>query len=247
LKVPTFHKFGITKAQILKSDSRDKKISDILTHHLTIGIGIVFGLVLYILYFDKVRPDTFLQIIMQVTLFASMGIICVGIPAVLFKLAEIFYFKQVKAKTVEFKTIAKYNEQRETFDFWKLRKDYSFWNILDGLSFEKEVMNVHMYLDYTDRPELSKEEFPDDRILEHNGKLFYFSFYTMSAEFKETETIDDLLMKSAGSVCEKVYLFSQKGFNKRVIDYVKDKPIILFDINGIIKVVRTIKDKGGNA
>ena len=32
MKVPTFHKFGITKAQIVKAETRDKKISDILNY-----------------------------------------------------------------------------------------------------------------------------------------------------------------------------------------------------------------------
>lgn len=242
MKVPTFHKFGLTKAQIIKSESRDKKISDILTHHLTIGIGIAFGLVLYILYFDKVRPDTFLQIIMQVTLFASMGILCVGVPAVLFKLAEMFYFKQIKAKTLESKTIAEYNAQRDNFDFWKIRRDYSFWNILDGLSFEKEVMNVYLYLDFTDKEDLSDEEYPDDRILEFEGELIYFSFYTRAAEMSDTKDIDVLLEKMSKHNCVKANLFSKNGFKKQFIEYAKDKPINLLDINGIIKVVRTIKN-----
>lgn len=244
MKVPTYHKFGITKAQILKSESKDKKISEILTHHLTIGIGIAFGLVLYILYFDKVRPDTFLQIVMQITLFASMGILCVGVPAVLFKLAEMFYFKQIKAKTEESKTIANYQEQRASYDFWKLRKDYSFWNILDGLSFEKEIMNVYLYLDYNDKEELSDEEYPDDRILEFEDELVYFSFYTKAVELSDTAEIDLLLEKAEKHNCVKAYLFSKNGFKKQVAEYAKDKPINLLDINGIIKVVRTIKIKG---
>lgn len=242
MKVPTFHKFGLTKAQIIKSESRDKKISDILTHHLTIGIGIAFGLALYILYFDKVRPDTFLQIIMQVTLFASMGILCVGVPAVLFKLAEMFYFKQIKAKTLESKTIAEYNVQRDNFDFWKIRRDYSFWNILDGLSFEKEIMNVYLYLDYADKEDLSDEDYPDDRILECKGELIYFSFYTMASELSDTKEIDLLLKKMKKHNCAKANLFSKNGFKKQVAEYAKDKPIKLLDINGIIKVVRTIKN-----
>ena len=90
MKVPTYHKFGLTKTQIEVAESRDKKISEILTHHLTITIGLVFGLVLYILYFDKVRPDTFIQIVVQIFLFGSIGIICVGIPAMLFQVRFVF-------------------------------------------------------------------------------------------------------------------------------------------------------------
>ncbi len=263
MKVPTFHKFGITKSQIKVAESRDKKISDILTHHLTIGIGLAFGLVLYVLYFDKVKPDTFIQIVMQITLFASMGIICVGIPALLFKLAEMFYFKQVRAKTDEHKIITKYNQERDTYDFWKIRKDYSFWNMLDGLSIEKEVMSLYLHLGYEDKADMASEEFEDDRILTFNDpkdavptpgsdvapsgvaslKYYYFSFYTKITEFKDTEEINKLLDRKEKNKCDFLNLYSKKGFHKSVIEYVKDKPVNLFDINGIIKVVRTVKDK----
>jgi hypothetical protein len=242
LKVPTYHKFGLTKAQLQIADSRDKKISDILTHHLTIGIGLAFGLVLYILYFDKVRPDNFIQIVMQIFLFGSIGIICVGIPALLFKLAEMFYFKQ-KSKTAEHQTITKYNEERDIYDFWKLRKDYSFWNMMDGLSFEKEVMSLYLHLGYEDREDMAKEELPDDRILKNGDKNYYFSFHTKITEFKVTEDIDKLLARKEENKCDFLNLYSVKGFHKKIIEYVKDKPVNLFDINGIIKVVRTVKDK----
>ncbi len=242
MKVPTYHKFGLTKAQLQIAESRDKKISDILTHHLTIYIGLAFGLVLYILYFDKVRPDSFIQIVVQIFLFGSIGIICVGIPALLFKLVEMFYFKQ-KEKTTEHQTITKYNEERDVYDFWKIRKDYGFWNMLDGLSLEKEVMSLYLHLGYEDKEDMAKEELPDDRILKFEEKYYYISFYTKITEFKETEEIDKLLSRKEENKCDFLNLYSAKGFHKKVVEYVKDKPVNLFDINGIIKVVRTVKSK----
>lgn len=241
MKVPTFQKFGLTKAQLKTAESRDKKISDILTHHLTIGIGLGFGLILYILYFNKVQPDSFIQIVVQIFLFGSIGIICVGIPALLFKLAEMFYFKQ-REKTAEHKTITRYNEERDNFDFWKLRKDYGFWNMLDGLSFEKEVMSLYFYLGYEDIEELADEDFPYDRVLKSGDKKYYFSFYTKIIEFNQTEEIDKLLLRKDKSNSDFLNLYSAKGFHKKIAEYVKGKPVNLFDINGIIKVVRTVKE-----
>lgn len=239
MKVPTYHKFGLTKAQLASVETRDKKISDILTHHLTIGIGLAFGLVLYVLYFNKVRPESFIQIVVQIFLFGSIGIICVGVPALIFKLAEMFYLKQ-REKTDEHKIIKKYNEERDTYDFWKIRKDYGFWNMMDGLSFEKEVMSLYLHLGYEDKEEMATEELPDDRILKFEDKLYYFSFYTKIIEFKDTTEIDKLLKRKEENKCDFLNLYSAKGFNKKVAEYVKDKPVNLFDINGIIKVVRTI-------
>ena len=242
MKVPTYHKFGLTKARIKQSEDRDQKISDILTHKLTIGIGIAFGLVIYVIYYSKVQPTTFIQIVGQIFLFASTGIICVGIPAVLFKLCEMLYFKY-KQRGTEHKTIQKYKEERDEFDFWKLRKDYSFWKFLDGLSFEKEVMNIYMHLGYKVNEFFYSEENPNDRILTKEDKNYYLSFNTKLAEISETGKIDTLTQLSNENKCDEILVFSQNGFQKRVLEYVKDKQVNLFDINGIIKVVRTIKSK----
>jgi hypothetical protein len=241
MKVPTYHKFGLTKAQIEKSESRDKKISDILTHHLTVSIGIAFGLVIYVIYFNKVRPSTFIQIVMQVFLFASMGVLCVGIPAVLFKLSEMFYFKHIKHKSVEHKTIKAYQEERDEFDFWKIRRDFSFWKILDGLSFEKEIMNIYMHNGYELKEDMFSEENPNDRIIHKDNKNYYISFNTMLTSINETSRIDELVKKMEEHNCDELLVFSQKGFNKKVSNHINGNPVKLFDINGIIKEVRTVK------
>lgn len=247
MKVPTYNKFGLTKSQVSRSELRDKKISDILTHHLTIGIGLGLGIAVYIIYYNEVRPSTFIQIVMQIFLFGSMGVLCVGIPAVLFKLAEMFYFKQFKEKSDEHRTITKYNEERDEFDFWKIRKDYSFWKILDGLSFEKEVMNIYMQAGFEDKIELCSEEYPDDRVLSKDDQLNYFYFHTKAIEINETSLVDELLLRMKNSNCSELYIFSQSGYSKKISDFVKEKPINLLDINGIIRVVRTVKEKEPNS
>ena len=241
MKVPTYHKFGLTKAQIDRSEAKDRKISDILTHYLTIGIGFSLGILVYIIYYKEVQPSTFIQIVMQVFLFGSVGVLCVGIPAVLFKLAEMFYFKQIKEKTEEHKTITQYKEKREDFDFWKIRKDYSFWKTMDGLSFEKEVMNLYLHLGYDDKAELCDENYPDDRVLACEENLVYFIFYTRITEFAETDGLDKMLTRMKENKCSELYVFSKHGFHKKINEYAAGKPVKLFDINGIIKVVRTVK------
>lgn len=241
MKVPTYHKFGLTKTQVKNSETRDKKISDVLTHHLTITIGLSLGLLVYILYYNEVKPSTFIQMVMQIFLFGSMGVLCVGVPAVLFKLAEMFYFKQIKEKTNEHKTITKYHEEREEFDFWKLRRDYSFWKTMDGLSFEKEIMNIFMHLGYTDREDLWKEEYPDDRVMSEGEKLYYFTFHTRAVEMNDTVYLDELILRMMAAECHELNVFSQKGFHRKLSEHVKEKPANLYDINGIIKVAKTIK------
>jgi len=239
MKVPTFQKYGLTKAGVEKSELRDKKISDILTHHLTIGIGIVFGVLIYILNYSKVHPSTFIQIIMQVFLFASMGVLCVGIPAVLFKFAEMFYFKYFRSKTLEKQNIQKYYEEKEEFDFWKIRKDYSFWKVLDGLSFEREIMNVYSYLDYTINDDTMSIETANDKVLTKENERTYISFET-GKEITDTGKIDKLVELKKQNNCENVILFTQPGINRKIIDYAKENNVQVNDINGIIKIVKTV-------
>lgn len=240
MKVPTYHKFGLTKARIEESENRDKMISDILTHHLTIGIGIAFGLVIYVVYYNAVKPSTFIQVVMQVFLFASLGVLCIGIPAVLFKLAEMFYFKNIKHKSEEYKAIEAYKEERDEYDFWRLRKDYSFWKLLDGLSFEKEIMNIYMHLGYELKDDMFSSENPNDRIIHKENKNYYISFNTLNKEINEIDVIDDLTEMMKNNNCHELHIFSQKGFNKKVLTYSGENEATLFDINGIIKLARTV-------
>lgn len=240
MKVPTYHKFGLTKTQLKEVETKDKKISDILTHHLTIGIGLALGAVVYIIYYNEVQPSTFIQVVMQIFLFASMGVLCVGIPAVLFKVAEMYYFKR-KENTEEHKTIKAYQEERDEFDFWKLRKDYSFWNILDGFSFEKEVMNIYMHLGYELKEDMFSEENPNARIIHKDEKNYYLYFNTKHKEISETSFVDNLIKKMDEHDCSELMVFSQKGFAKKVLTAFKDTNAKLYDIAGIVKVVKTIK------
>jgi hypothetical protein len=240
LKVPTYHKYGLTKARVDKSELRDRKISDILTHHLTIGIGIVLGILVYILNYSAVQPSTVIQAVMQVFLFASMGVICVGIPAVLFKLAEMLYFKYISPRSEEKQSIKKYQEDRHQYDFWKIRQDYSFWRVLDGLSFEREIMNIYMHLGYSMAEDEFDNELPYDRILTSGDKRSYVSFNT-SKEISEAAAIELLLKKKSEKNCDSLWVFSQKGLGKKASDYAKRNNVELYDINGLIRIVKTIK------
>jgi hypothetical protein len=170
-----------------------------------------------------------------------MGVLCVGIPAVLFKLSEMFYFKYISSKSKEKQKIKEYQEERDEFDFWRIRQDYSFWRVMDGLSFEREVINVYMHLGYAVNQEQVSDENPYYRIIEFGNKNFYVSFNT-SKELTETDKIDKMQLLIKEKNCESSLLFSQKGFSHRVIQHAKEKPIELYDINRIIKLVRTIKN-----
>lgn len=265
MKVPTYHKFGLTKTQLKQVETKDKKISDILTHHLTIGIGLALGAAVYIIYYNEVRPSTFIQVVMQIFLFASMGVLCVGIPAVLFKVVEMYYFKS-KEKTDEHKVIKAYNEERDEFDFWKLRKDFSFWRIMDGLSFEKEVMNIYMHQGYELKEDMFSEDNPNARIIHKDEKNWYLYFNTKLLEISDNAIIDKLTDKSIEHNCGELVIISQKGFAKKVVTYTKElnekntgaentdaseeaekmeynglKNIQLLDISGLIKLVKTIR------
>src|SRR5205085_5414832 len=105
MKVPTYQKYGLKKAQVEKSDSRDVKISHMLSHTLPLYLGIAFGIIVYIFYYIKVRPTDFLQIITQIFLFATVGVLCVGIPVIIFKVSEKIYYKTMNTHSDQYITI----------------------------------------------------------------------------------------------------------------------------------------------
>src|SRR5438105_6869699 len=136
MKVPTFQKYGIKKSQVEKSDSRDVKVSHMLSHTLPLYIGISLGVIVYIFYYIKIKPTDFLQIITGIFLFATVGVICVGIPVIIFKFSERIYYKVLNTHSDSYISIQEYKNSREGFEFWKIRTDPGFWNHLDGLSIE---------------------------------------------------------------------------------------------------------------
>ncbi len=240
MKVPTYSKFGIKKSEVEKSDSRDRKVSYALNHTLPLYVGIALGLLVYIAYFTKINPSGFLQIITQIFLFATVGVICVGVPVIIFKLTERFYYKFLNTSSDQYQAIKEYKIDREEYDFWKIRQDAAFWNHLDGLSIEKEVMNLFMYQGYEMRNELFDERIIYDHIISKDGKNFYVSFKTIKI-FDNTKDAQVLLERMSKSNCVQLFIIATKGVTKNAAEYSLGKPVLFLTLKEIIAMVRDVK------
>jgi hypothetical protein len=239
MKVPTYQKYGLKKSQVEKSDSRDMQVSIMLSHTLPLYLGIGLGILVYIFYYTKTHPTGFLQIITQVFLFATIGVMCVGVPVIIFKLAERFYYNFLSKHSDKYITIQDYKNSREGFEFWKLRQDASFWRYLDGLSVENEVINLYVYQGYEVKHGVVNDA-EYDHVLSRDGKDYYFAFRT-NRIFDDTKDIDRLLAETERTGCEELIIIASKGISKRAAGYLEDKPAKYLTTKEIIALIRTIK------
>lgn len=243
MKVPTYSKFGLTKTQLEYREERDKKISDILTHHLTIITGSAFGVFVYIINYTKIEPSNFFQMLVQIFLFASIGVLCIGVPAVLFKVTEILYFRFVRDRSKEHKDIQKYKKQRGIFDFWKIREDFSFWKILDGLSFQKEVINIFLYDGFKVKSGLRYENSTKDVFMEKDGECVCIAFNTNVTAINDIDKINEKIELKNMFSADRLIIISQRGFSGKVQEYARKKGLETFDINGLTKLVKKVKSR----
>ena len=100
-----------------------------------------------------------------------------------------------------------------------------------------------MHLGYELKDDMFSAENPNDRIIHKEDKNYYISFNTLNKEINETRVIDDLIEMMKNNNCEELLIFSQKGFSKKVLTYADENKAYLFDINGIIKLARTVNIK----
>ncbi len=81
----------------------------------------------------------------------------------IFKGIEKLYYKYLGSKSLQYNSILKYESDREKFDYWKIRRDESYWKLLDGSSFENEVLSVFLNLgfelksEHTEIPSFQKD------------------------------------------------------------------------------------------
>jgi hypothetical protein len=190
-------------------------------------------------YFYNSGAETFPKVFYQFFLFGTIGIVCVGIPMVFFIFAERVYFRFQKKKNAKYQSIIKFKDDRENFDFWKIRKDEGFWRMLDGLSIEKEIINIFMHSGYELLEEFETPEGEYDHVLSKEGSKIYIDFRT-DKKVDDTAYLEKLLNNKERSGSEKLLVFSKLGFSSGVIEFAAGKSIELLTIKDIIKLTKEI-------
>jgi hypothetical protein len=239
MKVPTYSKYGLKKIDIEHSDLRDRKVTHLLTHTLPLIVGGILGVVVFFIYFFKSGQSGVLQVFYQVFLFGTIGVICVGLPMAFFVLAERGYFFFISKGNKKYKTILAYKDDRAGYDFWKVRMDESFWGMLDGLSIEREVINLYMHLGYELKTEFETADGEHDHVLGKDGKTIYLDFRTDN-KVEDENYIKLLLENKDKAGANELKVLSKYGFSKQIIEFVKGKPVELLTLKDIIKQVKEI-------
>ena len=240
MKVPTYQKYGLKKSQVAMRDSKDIKVSHMLSHTLPLYLGISLGVLVYIFYFIKVKPTDFLQIVTEIFLFATVGVICVGIPVIIFKVSEKIYYKILNKHSDSYISIREYKNSRDTFEFWKIRMDAGFWNHLDGLSIENEIINLFKYEGYKQVNDKSVLLNRYDHILSSEDKNYYFAFRTNKI-YDDINEVEKMLENNIKNGMEELIIIAPKGVTKEVINFLQGKPAKYFSIKEIIALIRIIK------
>jgi len=240
MKVPTYQKYGLKKSQVEMRDSKDIKVSHMLSHTLPLYIGIGLGLLVYVFYYIKVQPTSVFQIITELFLFATVGVICVGLPVIIFKLSEKLYYKVLNTHSDNYINIREYKNSRDSFEFWKIRMDSVFWNHLDGLSIENEIINLFKYEGYKEIKDESTLLNRYDHILSREAQNYYFAFRTNKV-YDDINEINKLLENNIKIGAIELIIVAPKGVTKEVTEYLQDKPAKYLSVKGIIALIRTIK------
>jgi hypothetical protein len=225
--------------EVENSDERDRKVTQLLTHTLPLIIGGILGIVVFFVYFFKSGQTSVFRLIYQVFLFGTIGTMCVGIPMAFFVLAERVYYYYLSNKNEKYRTIQKYKVDRDDYEFWKIRKDENFWRTLDGLSVEKEVLNVYMHKGYELKTEFETAEGERDHVLADKDDLVYIDFRT-DTKIEDTEYLDALLENKQKAGANRLLIYSKLGFSKDVREFAGKNNIELLMMKDIIKLINEI-------
>lgn len=240
MKIPTYSKYGLKKFEIEESDERDRKVTHLLTHTLPLIAGGALGIVVFFIYFFKSGQETIFQVFYQIFLFGTIGIVCIGIPMAFFVFAERMYFYFKSKKNSKYRTIQRYKDDRDGYDFWKIRMDEGFWGMMDGLSIEKEVINIYMYRGYELKQDFETEDGEHDHLLAKEGDSIYLDFKT-DKMIASTDYIETLLENRSKAGADRLVIFSKFGFANNVKEFAKDKDVEMISSKDIIKTIAEIK------
>ena len=112
--------------------------------------------------------------------------------------------------------------------------------MLDGLSIEKEVINIYMHKGYALKNEFEKDDGEHDHLLEKDGELMYLDFKT-DRLIESVEYINTLIANKTKSGADTLVIFSKFGFAKKVKEFAADKGVELLSFKDLIRFVKEVE------
>jgi hypothetical protein len=240
LKVPTYQKYGLTKSQLEKFEEKNRKVTQLLTHQIPLALGLLIGILIYVLNYRKFNPDTIMKVLGQVFLFASLGVICLGLPLMFFKIVDSWYYTFLEKTNSTYRKILQYQKDKEKFEYWHIRTDEKFWNLVDGRTFEKEVVNIYVNLGYEIKSEMLDAENITEYILRKNSKDYYLKCIT-------NKKIDDIaeaekLTNVYNTNFAEIIIVLKKGYSKEVYEKLNIGKVKILSVKDVVNLMKTIDE-----
>ena len=243
MKVPTFQKYGISRSQFEKVENKTRRVTHFLTHQFPMLFGLAAGILIYLSVSKKFSPTGIQHYIQQFFILAAIIVISIGISMLIFKGLNYLYHSVRKKTSPVFQKAIKYEMDKERYDFWKLRFDEEFWGYMDGLSVEKEILNLYKMLGYSLKSEISTRPNRLDYILiNHEEHTIYLRCYS-SKSIENLSELDDVILKKRQIRTDEIHIVSIKGFNKKMRSKFSDPKIKLFSPKEISSIVRNQLEK----
>lgn len=247
MKVPTYQKYGITKKEFENTKSKNSRISFLLTHEIPLVLGIIVGVVFWFISYRKLNPSGFFETAWQIFIFGTMGMMCIGIPMLIFKGLEKLYYMYLRSRSQQYNSILKYESDREKFDFWKIRRDESYWKLLDGSSFENEVLSVFSKLGYefesehTEIPSFQEDGISKRKFILHNNDEKYLLICRTSRNGNDFHEYAKIINEN-NIGADKIIIVSPYDFPNEFVNQTSQKPVKLMPLKELVELVKTIKE-----
>jgi hypothetical protein len=240
LKVPTYKKYGLSKREFERVNDRNRKVSHLLAHDIPLVLGIVIGIALWIFTYRRLNPTGVLETASQIFIFGTIGLICVGIPMLIFKSVEKLYHYYMGKSSRQYIGAKQYEDDREMYSRWKIRRDENFWRLLDGLSFEKEMLKVFSRTGYVINSEIPGESTIGVYSASKDGEELLLLCWTGKSDlpFSSVETI---LNENRSKFTEAI-LVSSGTFTHEFVNQSREYPLKLMPLKALVELARTIQE-----
>ncbi len=238
MKVPTFRKFGITKSEFEGVEKKTERMNHFLTHQVPFVIGLTGGIIIYLSVSKKFSPVGIPQFIQQIFVFGTIVILSIGISMLIFFAVNYCYHAVFKKSSSTYKKSVLYKDDRDKYEFWKLRMDDTYWSYLDSLSVEKEVLYLYSLAGYSIKSEISADDSHLDYILINGDKnTVYLKCFTVKHQVSTAE-IDVFFENHQTTRTDEIHIISVRGFEKNLKTKMYDNKIKLLSPSEVSLMVR---------
>ena len=240
MKVPTYKKYGLTKRKYDRVNEKDRKVSHLIAHDIPFVLGIAVGIALWIYTYKRLNPSGVLETVSQIFLFGTIGLICVGIPMLIFKSVEKLYRYYMRRNSSEYIGAKLYEDDRETYSKWKIRRDENYWRLLDGLSFEKEMLKVFSKTDYEVKSEIRGYNSVGVYSISKDSEEMMLLCWTGKSQL-EFPFVETILNENRNKFTEAI-LVSSGSFSAEFVNKSREYPLKLMSLKELVELARTIQE-----